>query len=211
MKALSQFLFLLLVLPSIASSYSLHVNIHGSGITVMIEEGDNVITASRNETVEVQNGTVYVIAYTTQLGYQVEINGNTTYETQINPNTTNYVNVSLVPIFSYVNITIDGNGEVIVKFDNGSSEMVRNSSLVKVIQGTSLSLTPIPGKGYSFYSWSNLSSMSPMWIIAFGNQSIIAVFVKDNGSSFSLPKYDVMGFGFLGLFGAIYLLNRKKT
>ncbi|MEW9491245.1 MAG: hypothetical protein TQ35_0003460 [Candidatus Aramenus sulfurataquae] len=211
MKAPSLFLFLLLVLPTITSSYSLHVNIHGSGITVMIEEGNNIITVSKNETVEIQNGTVYVMAYTTQLGYQVEINGNTTYETQINPNTTNYVNVSLVPILSYVNITIEGNGEVIVKFDNGSSEIVRNSSVVKVIQGTSLSLIPKPGKGYSFYSWSNLSSMSPMWIIAFGNQSIIAVFVKGNGPSFSLPKYDVMGFGFLGLFGAIYLLTRKKT
>ncbi len=204
-------LLLVLALSMPATAYTIHVNIRGNGVIVMIDEGNYVVTVNQNETVEVHNGTVYVIAYTTQLGYQVEINGNATNEAQIDPSTTKYINVSLVPVISYVNISVKGNGEVIVGFNNGSSEVVRNTSVLKLIQGTTISLTPKPGKGYSFSSWSNLSSLTPLWIIAFGNQSITAVFTKSHGDPLSLPRNDLMGFGFIGLFGAIYLLNRRKS
>jgi hypothetical protein len=210
MKYLLSILLLLALLPTITFSSELHIRILNKNITVIVEYGNIFLTLNNNSTIQVPNSTITILAYTDEIGYNIKINQNISSVIQINPINESYINVSLVPKYVYLNLSIEGPGEIIVNFYNGSSLTVNKSTQLRLVEGTTLTLNPKAYKGYVFYSWSNISDYPKYWIIAYGNTSISAIFTKYKGSSFSIPRYEIAGLAFFGVLGAIYLINKRN-
>ncbi|AWR93522.2 hypothetical protein DFR85_01740 [Acidianus brierleyi] len=206
-------LFIILIvtlLSTLACSSTIHVRILNKGITVIVEYGSTILSLNKNSTVQVPNSSVTILAYTNDIGYNIEINNNESSVVQINPNNVSWLNVSLVPNYVYLNLSIDGPGEIIAKLYNGSIIVINKSTELKLIEGTTLTLQPKASKGYTFDSWSNLSNYPRYWIIAYGNTSVTAIFSKYKGTPITIPKYEFAGLAFFGILGAIYLINKRN-
>lgn len=201
---------MIVLLSTLTFSSTLHIRILNKGITVIVEYNNTILTLDKNSTLQVPDSSVTILTYTNDIGYNIEINGNESSVVQINPNNISWINVSLVPNYVYLNLSIDGPGQIIANFYNGSTMVINKSTEIKLIEGTTLTLQPRAFKGYTFDSWSNLSNYPRYWIIAYGNTSITAIFSKYKGAPILIPSYELAGLAFFGILGAIYLINKRN-
>lgn len=209
-------LFLLLLittlLPSTFQGYTVNIKVnnpYGVNLIISLEYNGTITLIKGNTSLNLPNVSVTLAVFSGQYGYDVFINNEKTTKYTFYPAEVNYVNISIQPRFVFVKIVVNGSGEVIVKFTNGSQLVVNQTTTLKLIQGSFLTLVARPIHD-SFLGWSNYSAFNTLWITA-QNSTIVANFgkVKGNTSQISQPQ-SLLGITLLLFLGGFYLLIKRK-
>ncbi len=201
-------LLLLINVSILSSACTVNIIILGKGISAIVEYCNHIELISRNTTLSLPNTSVTINAYDSIIGYNVSINCRNVSSLTFNPGNVKSVIIKSVPIYVWINIKINGDGKITVDFQNGSKEIVNQSTKLKVLYGSLLTLKASGTAGDSFISWNNNYTYPTMWIIASNNTCVIANFGKAK-SSFS-SSVNLLGIGLLVILGGFYVYIKRK-
>ncbi|MUM65271.1 hypothetical protein D1867_08480 [Acidianus infernus] len=210
-KALPLFLLFLISTATVleaSSTYEVNILFQGKGISAIVEYCNHIELITTNKTLYLPNTSVTITAYETIIGYNISINGMNVSSLTFNPNNLSKIVIKAFPIYVWINIKINGTGKVIVNFQNGSKEIVNQSTKLKVLYGSLITLSARGTNGESFISWNNNYTYPTMWLIASNNTCVIANFGKAKSPIFSSVNF--LGIGLLVILGGIYIYIKRK-
>ncbi|MFP3218039.1 hypothetical protein [Acidianus sp.] len=191
-----------------SSTYKINILLQGKGISAIVEYCNNLELITTNKTLYLPNASVTITAYETIIGYNISINGKNISSLTFNPANLSEIIIKAFPIYVWINIKINGTGKVIINFQNGSKEIVNQSTKLKALYGSLLTLNAKGTNGESFISWNNNYTYPTMWLIASNNTCIIVNFGKAKSSTFSSVNF--LGIGLLVILGGIYIYIKRK-
>ncbi|MQL55650.1 hypothetical protein [Acidianus ambivalens] len=191
-----------------SSTYVVNILLQGKGISVVVEYCNHIELITGNKTLYLPNTSVTITAYESIIGYNISINGKNVSSITFNPANLSKIIIRTFPIYVWINIKINGTGKVIINFQNGSKEIINQSTKLKVLYGSLLTLNARGTNGESFISWNNNYTYPTMWIIASNNTCVIAYFGKAKSSTFSSVNF--LGIGLLVILGGFYIYIKRK-
>ncbi|AWR96478.1 hypothetical protein DFR86_02200 [Acidianus sulfidivorans JP7] len=215
-------LFLVLILLMLSSlkidGYSVNIRIYNNyvnnnDIIIMLEYNDTMVRVSGNDTLNIPNETVTLIVYNLQMSYNILINGNNTNEYTFSPSKINTINITVIPKYVNISLNIKGNGEIQLKFSNGTTKIINKSTTLQVLCGSLITLYAKPLHD-SFLGWNNSSAYNTLFIIAQNSTTITAEFgqYKSNTTDKVNLSNGYLYLVFLIILGGFYLfLKRKKS
>ncbi|WP_236753319.1 LPXTG cell wall anchor domain-containing protein [Acidianus sp. HS-5] len=201
-------ILLLITTTTLSSAYTINIIIQGKGISAIVEYCGHIELISKNTTLSLPNTSVTINAYDSIIGYNVSINCKNTSSLTFNTENLKQIIIKSVPIYVWINVKINGNGKVIINFQNGSKEIINQSTKLKVLYGNLLTFKAEGRDGDSFTNWNNNYTYPTMWVIASNNTCIIANFGKVRSSVSSSINF--LGIGLLVILGGFYIYIKRK-
>ncbi|AAK42373.1 Hypothetical protein SSO2203 [Saccharolobus solfataricus P2] len=168
----------------ISNAYLVNVKILSPfPITLMFSDSQGVKLVSSNQTLNVSSSNLRIQVFVlSPYSYCIFINGNKTDE--FNVTLSNYsqfnLTVTVIPKYAFLKVNVVGKGTAYIELDNGSIIAVRNSSVIRVYNGSSVLLEA----NGDLINWSNGANTMTLWYTVGGNSTITAFF----GNSSILPK-----------------------
>nr|WP_231918274.1 hypothetical protein [Saccharolobus solfataricus] len=149
----------------------------------MFSDSQGVKLVSSNQTLNVSSSNLRIQVFVlSPYSYCIFINGNKTDE--FNVTLSNYsqfnLTVTVIPKYAFLKVNVVGKGTAYIELDNGSIIAVRNSSVIRVYNGSSVLLEA----NGDLINWSNGANTMTLWYTVGGNSTITAFF----GNSSILPK-----------------------
>ncbi|QKR00439.1 hypothetical protein GWK48_08695 [Metallosphaera tengchongensis] len=198
----------LLVVP-VVHGITLHIYIYGQGVNAFLYVNGSFLSVSRNDTVEVPNGTVQLFVNSFDPSSKVFINGVQTDNLTFLPWRVNNINITSEPTYYFLEIKVVGPGHVVVRFENSSQVETNETLKIKVVAGTILTIVGVPNSGYSV-NWSGGLSGSQIWYIVYNNANLTAQFVKSSVVKTTNVGLSFSGIGLLAVIGGVYWFTRRR-
>ncbi len=165
----------------LASAYSIHIVTNSTSVNFIVSNGNRIIFATGNTTINGLYGNITIMAISLDPGYYVK-------PSKLNISLLNNLTLYfyVYPISLDVTLKAIGPGIVIAKLPNGT---ILNGSYLtfSVPYYSRLEIIAKPYKGYTFYGWSNGISSSSQNVLILDNLSLTATFgtLKDNNGTTS--------------------------
>ncbi|MEM4082898.1 MAG: hypothetical protein QXD91_04070 [Saccharolobus sp.] len=160
-------------------------------IMLLITDSQGTVIVSNNDTVNVNGSYVEIRAYViSQNSYSIIMNGNITNYLKINlPNNSVFnLSVSVIPHYAFLMVKVIGKGSVNLEFPNGSIIKIRNFTLVKLYNGSSIILQAIG----NLLNWSNGEKSNIIIYNVNGNSTLTAFFGDNkNGTIATNPRFQL--------------------
>lgn len=211
-RLLTTLILIIFFTPIIFQGYTVNFRLYNpyrDNLIITLEYNNTYQFIRGNTSIDLPNVSITLTVYNNQNTYEVFINGQQTTRYIFFPSEVNTINITVRPIFAYINLVINGSGKVIVKFTNGSEIAVNKTTTVKVLQGTFLTLIAHPVND-KFLGWANYSTLNTLWIVA-QNSTIVANFGYGKDQSITpVTPQALVGIAFLLIVGGFYLLIKRK-
>ncbi|QGA53374.1 hypothetical protein GFS03_01635 [Sulfolobus sp. E5-1-F] len=215
-KILIYITILLFIANIIGNAYIVNVKILSPfPVTLLISDSHGVKLVSSNQTLNVNSSNLTILAYVlAPYSYSIYINGNRTSEFNVNlPNYSEFnLTVFVIPSYAFLRVTVVGKGTVYIELDNGSIISVRNSSVVKLYNGSNVLLEA----SGDLLNWSNGAHTMTLWYAVNGNSTITAFFSNSSillraGTIKPIINYTEIGLSLFAIgFFVLYKIYSRK-